>query len=221
MDTYATYRDLQRHETRGTDYDLVLREGTSGIAIMAPHGGGIEPGTLDIADALAGGEHTFYAFKGIKPAGNPVLHLTCTRFDEPLGVAVAHGAEVVLTVHGCSELSETVFVGGRHEELKAAICTALTAAGFRAVVGARPGLQAVKRENLCNRGQSGRGVQLEISVGLRRKLLIGLNTHQEGYPTPLFALFVMAIRQVLALGQWCRPHAPQVSEPLTSGGKSD
>jgi phage replication-related protein YjqB (UPF0714/DUF867 family) len=199
MDTYATYRDLQRHETRGTDYDLVLREGTSGIAIMAPHGGGIEPGTLDIADALAGGEHTLYAFKGIKPAGNPVLHLTCTRFDEPLGVLVARRAEIVMTIHGCSETSETVFVGGRHGELKAAICTALTAAGFRAVAGARPGLQAVKRANLCNRGRTGRGVQLEISAGLRRKLLAGMNGHQQGRPTPLFAPFVAAIRRVLAL----------------------
>jgi phage replication-related protein YjqB (UPF0714/DUF867 family) len=199
MDTYPTYRDLQRHETQGTDYDLVLRQGTSGIAIMAPHGGGIEPGTLDIADALAGREHTFYAFKGTKPAGNPVLHLTCTRFDEPLGVAVARKAEVVVTIHGCRDPSQTVFVGGRHQELKAAICTALRAAGFRAVVGARPGLQAVKSANLCNRGRSGRGVQLEISAGLRRKLLTGLNAHQETRPTPLFAPFVEAVRRVLAL----------------------
>ena len=221
MDTYSTYRELRRHETQGIDYELILRKGASGIAIMAPHGGGIEPGTLDIADALAGGEHTFYAFKGIKPAGNPVLHLTCTRFDEPLGEAAAREAEVVVTVHGCSDPFEAVFLGGRHQELKAAICTALTAAGFRALVAARPGLQAVKHENLCNRGQSGRGVQLEISAGLRRKLLTGLNAHQEGRPTPLFALFVAAIRQVLALGAWRRPHAPQVSEPLTAGGKSE
>jgi phage replication-related protein YjqB (UPF0714/DUF867 family) len=147
--------------------------------------------------------------------------LTCTRFDEPLGVAAARGAEVVVTVHGCSESSETVFVGGRHQELKAAICTALTAAGFRAVVGARPGLQAVKHENLCNRGRNGRGVQLEISAGLRRKLFTGLNAHQEGRPTPLFALFVAAIRQVLTLEEWRGPQDSQVSEPLASGGKSD
>jgi len=134
---------------------------------------------------------------------------------------VARRAEVVVTIHGCSESSETVFVGGRHRELKATICTALTAAGFRALVAARPGLQAVKRANLCNRSRCGRGVQLEVAAGLRRKLFTGLNAHQEGRPTPLFALFVAAIRQVLALGQWCRPHAPQVSEPLTSGGKSD
>jgi phage replication-related protein YjqB (UPF0714/DUF867 family) len=166
---------------------------------MAPHGGGIEPGTLDIADAIAGREHTFYAFKGIKPAGNPVLHLTCTRFDEPLGVAVACKAEVVVTIHGCRDPSQTVFLGGRHGELKAAICTALTAAGFSAVVGARPGLQAVKRANICNRCRTGRGVQLEISAGLRRKLLAGMNGHQQGRPTPLFAPFVAAVRRVLAL----------------------
>lgn len=199
MDRYPTYHELQRHETRGTDYELVLREGTSGIAIMAPHGGGIEPGTLDIADAIAGNEHTLYAFKGIKPAGNLALHLTCTRFDEPLGVAVAHKAEVVVTIHGCRDPSQTVFVGGRHRELKQAICTALTTAGFRAVVGTRPGLQAVKSANLCNRCRTGRGIQLEISAGLRRKLLAGMNGHQQGRPTPLFAPFVEAVRRVLVL----------------------
>jgi len=36
---------------------------------MAPHGGGIEPGTIDIADAIARSEYTFYAFQGIKKRG--------------------------------------------------------------------------------------------------------------------------------------------------------
>ena len=200
MDTYTTFRDLQRHETRGLDYTIVFREGSSGIAVMAPHGGGIEPGTLDIAEAVAGNEHTFYAFKGIKPSGNPSLHLTSTRFDEPQGVAVARKAAIVVAIHGCHDGSESVFIGGRHTELKRAICRALLKAGFKAVEGARPGLQAIKSANICNRCRTGRGVQIEISAGLRRKLLTGLNAHQKGRPTLLFTTFVDAIRGVLATG---------------------
>ena len=56
---------------------------------MAPHGGGIEPGTTEIAEAVAGHEHTFYSFSGVKARGNSVLHITSSRFDEPEGIAIA------------------------------------------------------------------------------------------------------------------------------------
>jgi phage replication-related protein YjqB (UPF0714/DUF867 family) len=51
-----------RHEKEGRDYEVHQRKGASGIAVIAPHGGGIEPGTMDIADSVAGEEHTFCCF---------------------------------------------------------------------------------------------------------------------------------------------------------------
>ncbi len=48
------------NETKGKDYRIHLRHGKSGILVMAPHGGGIEPGTTEIADAVAGAERSFY-----------------------------------------------------------------------------------------------------------------------------------------------------------------
>ena len=51
---------------------LKILEGLRGnpqMVIVAPRGGGIEPGTLDIADAIAGSDYNFCAFKGIKKAG--------------------------------------------------------------------------------------------------------------------------------------------------------
>lgn len=78
MDKYANYDDLKQHEKEGEDYVILSREGYSGIAVIAPHGGGIEPGTVDIADGIAGGRHSFYAFKGIKKKkmGSYILRAT-------------------------------------------------------------------------------------------------------------------------------------------------
>lgn len=66
MDKYANFIELAQNEREGEDYTILLRESNSKFAIIAPHGGGIEPGTLDLADAVASSDHTFYAFKGIK-----------------------------------------------------------------------------------------------------------------------------------------------------------
>ena len=48
MDKYRNFQELKRHEKEGTDYEICARKGSSGIAVMAPHGGGIEPGTMDM-----------------------------------------------------------------------------------------------------------------------------------------------------------------------------
>jgi phage replication-related protein YjqB (UPF0714/DUF867 family) len=52
---------LKRNENDGEDYTILYGEVPSKIAIMAFHGGGIEPGTIDIADYLAGCDYTFYS----------------------------------------------------------------------------------------------------------------------------------------------------------------
>ncbi len=65
-DQYRNYAQLSQNERQDVDYTIFHREGPSSIAVMAPHGGGIEPGTIDIADSMAGCDHTFYAFKGLK-----------------------------------------------------------------------------------------------------------------------------------------------------------
>jgi phage replication-related protein YjqB (UPF0714/DUF867 family) len=70
MTPYASYCALQVNETLGVDYRIRVRRGCSGIAVMAIHGGGIEPGTTEIAEAVAGDRHTFYTFSGLKPEGN-------------------------------------------------------------------------------------------------------------------------------------------------------
>jgi len=197
MDRYQNFADLAAHETEGRDYVILYRDLKAEVAVMAPHGGGIEPGTIDIADALAGRHYSFYAFKGLKKTGNQVLHLTSDRFDEPVGVDIAHKASLVITVHGCRDSEETVYVGGNHRELQARLTAALTAAGFSAVISSEDGLRGINPENICNRCQNGQGVQLEISRGQRQRMFVNLERRKLRQKTPLFYTFVDTVKGVL------------------------
>ena len=197
MDKYADYNALQHHETEGKDYSLLFREGHSDIAVIAPHGGGIEPGTLDLADAVAGNEHGFYGFKGIKKKDNAVLHIQSNHFNEPIGLRLAENSEVVLSLHGYHGNEETVFIGGKNQELEERIRHALNLAGFDAQISTEPGLRAQHPENICNRCRTGQGVQLEISRGLREKMFSNLGSRSLRKKTSLFYTFVGALKQVL------------------------
>lgn len=70
MVAYRNYSDLCRIEREGLDYRIRWRKAGRPYCVMAPHGGGIEPGTSEISDAIAGDEHSFYAFEGLKVHGN-------------------------------------------------------------------------------------------------------------------------------------------------------
>lgn len=139
-DKYPDFRTLARHERAGVDDRFVLRLGQPALAVLTPHGGGIEPGTSQIADAAAGAEFSFYAFEGLKPRRNADLRITSTRFDEPICLALVAQAAVVLTVHGDhSEADgEGVFVGGLDDALGRRLGTALRARGFAVVRHADP-----------------------------------------------------------------------------------
>ena len=95
---------------------MLVRRARPAFAIVAPHGGGIEPGTSEIADAVAGtGASPSTRSKGLKTTGNGDLHITSTRFDEPMCLTAARSRlQVVLTLHGehSEEDGEGVFLGG-------------------------------------------------------------------------------------------------------------
>ncbi len=197
-DRYAGYAELRRNERENEDYATFHREGDSEIAVIAPHGGGIEPGTIDIADALAGCDHTFYAFKGLKKTGNRILHINSNRFDETLGVRVSQNAVIVISVHGSGFRTEAVHIGGRNEKLKQKIMYALKTAGFDAEISEIPGLRGIRPENICNRCGSGEGVQLEISRGLREKMFDNLGHRSLRMKTAVFYKFVNIVKEVLS-----------------------
>ena len=197
MDRYTNFSELRLKETEGQDFAIVFRQGDARVAVMAIHGGGIEPGTADIADAVAGDEFTFYAFKGLKKAGNKILHLSSNRYDESKGVQISTDAQVVLSIHGCREMEEIVFVGGRDQQLKQKIISLLRSAGFIAVISEIPGQRGISPQNICNRCRSGKGVQLEISRGIREKMYEEIDWRSLRRKTPVFDAFVRCLKMAM------------------------
>jgi len=198
-DTYANFDELSRNETAGVDYRILLRQAGAAFAIVAPHGGGIEPGTSELADAAAGDEHSFYAFLGLKRSGNAVLHVTATHFDEPLCLTVIARSGVVVTLHGehGTDDGEGVFLGGLDDALGQRVRAALEARGFEVRRHPDPGLQGREPTNLCNRGTSGRGVQLELSRAVREQMFESLTREGRQHRKPRFDDFAGALRAAL------------------------
>jgi phage replication-related protein YjqB (UPF0714/DUF867 family) len=198
-DKYRNFAELARSEHSGIDYDVLVRRARPAFAIIAPHGGGIEPGTSEIADAVADQTHSFYTFEGLKPSGNTDLHITSTRFDEPMCLTVLGHTEVVVTLHGehSEDDGEGVFLGGLDPVLSERIRTVLTQKGFDVRTHEDPNLQGRESCNLCNRGLTAAGVQLELSKALRKTMFESLTRTGRKKTTEQFKIFVNALRDVL------------------------
>ena len=167
LKAYKSFEELSDQETEGQDYAIrtCLRNGA--VLVMALHGGKIEPGTAEIAEAIAGDDHSFYTFEGIKADGNGVLHVQSHLFDEPRAIEAAKEAEIVVTVHGHADREDGfVMIGGLNAFLKSRIERELRSSGIETWEPTQ-GLKAIDPMNICNRGRSGKGVQLEISRKLR------------------------------------------------------
>ena len=195
-DPYGSFHELAIREREGHDYRRLAVPRDSATAIIAPHGGGIEPGTSEISRALAGAEFALYCFEGLKLAGNEALHVASTRFDEPRCAQLVAGSQTVVAVHGCAGDHRAVYVGGLDGDLKVRVVRALERAGFDARQDAsnHGGRHA---RNICNRGSSGKGLQLEITAGLRRAMFKGLRRPERETTRPPFDRFVTAVRAAL------------------------
>ncbi|MBW1799877.1 MAG: poly-gamma-glutamate hydrolase family protein [Deltaproteobacteria bacterium] len=193
---YRSFKELKQHEKAGKDYHVRFRQGHTGFAIMAIHGGCIEPGTTEIADAIAGQEHTFYTFSGLKERDGAALHITSPNFDEPLGLKIAKSAGTVITIHGCKGGDAVLYIGGRDPALKEKIQKVMAGSGF--IIKQNPRFPGANSHNICNRCQSGRGIQLEISAGLRRRMFADLSRKDRKTESQCFVRFVSLLRQILS-----------------------
>jgi phage replication-related protein YjqB (UPF0714/DUF867 family) len=166
--TYSGFVDLAASHSKGKDYDIFIspRSG-SDVAIVAPHGGGIERGTSEIAEKIAGNDFNLYLFEGLKQRDNyETLHLSSHLFDEPECLSLISTMSVVVTIHGCNGKNETVYLGGLNESLKDELVTAFKSGGISAVSEGHkyPGKHP---NNICNRGLTNAGVQVELTDTLR------------------------------------------------------
>ncbi|MBD1848290.1 SUMF1/EgtB/PvdO family nonheme iron enzyme [Cyanobacteria bacterium FACHB-63] len=165
---YTSAVELTQQETASKDYEILTRQGTSEVVVIAIHGGNLQPGTTEIADAVAGGLHSFYSFVSLKPEIDQTLYIASTQFDEQIARRMVRNARTVLSIHGCKGDIEFIRVGGADRDRIETIISELTREGFRVDDDRSSGTHP---NNICNRGLTGRGVQIEVSRGLRNRLV--------------------------------------------------
>ena len=214
--------DYARRYLRQGVFDDCSRRGTPFVrsVILAPHGGGLEPGTSELCLAVAGyhpatravtplgvATHDYWMFEGIRASGNSELHVTSTHCDDGVAVSLCAGARNALGLHGCATASvglpdgtQAALVGGRNDVLKERLLTALSAAGITALDAA--GVDAIDGDhpdNIANRTLLGMGAHLELTLPLRQAMFdVNTQSQRKDTTTELFWSFVAACRAAIA-----------------------
>lgn len=171
-DTYSCFADLERKENG--NFSIIKSVKSSVYAIIAPHGGKIEPGTAEIAESIAGDDLSLYIFKATsKSKPDITLHITSTNFDEPECLDVLKNAETALAIHGAKDPGvdpkERVWVGGNlRNEFQSHLEKELSS--LKLLVESNPKFSGGSSKNICNRGTSSKGMQLELTWALRNRL---------------------------------------------------
>jgi phage replication-related protein YjqB (UPF0714/DUF867 family) len=171
-DRYSSFEQLFESETEGVDYQIICAPRDSEIVILAPHGGGIEPGTSEIATTIAADDYALYKFEGLGRRPHSDLHVTSHRYDEPQAIDIVKERRIVVAVHGRGDKgdAETVWIGGCDAITGGLIKRELSLSGFSAQIETTE-LGATNSKNICNRGLTSAGVQLEIPRSLRDRML--------------------------------------------------
>lgn len=196
IDKYNSISDLKKKE-KSKHYKSEHRDGSSDYLIIAPHGGGIEPGTTELADDIAGEKYNYFCFEGLKKNGNKELHVASENFDDSQALTLAEKSNNVISLHGADGDEENIFIGGLDKVLCNKLATALKKAGFPVSKEIPNGLKGESLSNICNKGKSKKGVQFEITHGLRKTMFKGMNRKGRKDRTTKFNLFVETIQKVL------------------------
>lgn len=171
-DRFNCFSELQSEMDNGADFRIEwrLRQG-SDFLIVAPHGGKIEPVTSELARAIADADLSYYSFEGCRMSKNKELHITSHKFDEPTALELAADVPKVLGIHGREDKNDraTAYLGGLDEQLVSNIQNELLKEGFPAISTGHA-FPARHPRNICNRGTSGSGAQMELPLSFRRRL---------------------------------------------------
>jgi phage replication-related protein YjqB (UPF0714/DUF867 family) len=204
---------LRSGHVLGRDFRVAFGDTKIDLCLLiAPHGGGIEPGSSEIMRAVAEvGGWAWYEFAGFLRQGNKALHITSTDFDEPTLRSMLPQAGFIVAFHGASESRETiVYVGGKWKLGRQTVTESINATsgehGIQAVdavdsaVAAH--LRGVDDSNITNLGKRAEGVQLEFSRGARN-LLFPLNSSREDRGRRSVQLRTLATSIHTAVKQLC------------------
>ncbi|HAH05805.1 MAG TPA: replication protein [Elusimicrobia bacterium] len=167
-DAFKDFQALSAARTEGEDYRIVLEDRRSTVTVFAVHGGTIEPGTSEVARALAGSDWNLYLFEGLKKDGAKALHVTSAHFDEPSAVALSSRSVLAVSLHRQKDSGTWACVGGSNAALRRRAAEALRAEGFKAQEPCRR-LPGASGRNIVNRAREG-GLQLELTRRLLRAL---------------------------------------------------
>ena len=153
-------RDYARRHRRHERFDdtLARTDDVPKTTILAPHGGGIEPGTSELCLAVAGYHpanlpefppaavtYDYWMFEGIRDGGNAKLHVTSTGCDDDMAVSLCAGSLNALSLHGFDPAPEfpadaqKVLVGGANAKLKDLLLAGLDKAHFEVIDAAGNG----------------------------------------------------------------------------------
>lgn len=199
VDKYTNFEALARSEQEGKDFSIKYQDRGSGVLLMGPHAGEIEPGTSEVVLAIAGNDLSYYLFEGNKFIDNTALHITSTKYDEPRALSMAGNCDSVVTLHGERSENVVVYLGGRNQALKASIEYSLSIAGFATAKHDNPRLQGESELNICNRSATKSGVQLELGKGLRKQFFGSMTTQGRTRTTADLERFAHAVREGLKL----------------------
>ena len=169
---FPNFEALAKAHVEGRDFNRIIRPVKgSKVAVISPHGGTIEPRTDDIASVLAGEDFSLYAFISHLPTRLANLHITSHRFDDPACLAVVAQHVHVIAVHGCAKQGEAILIGGLDTDLASELATEARTIGVETHTDGQC-LAGTHPLNICNRGEMGSGVQLELTMALRRSSIL-------------------------------------------------
>jgi phage replication-related protein YjqB (UPF0714/DUF867 family) len=219
----AEGKDYARRHRRHERFDdtLARTDDVPKTTILAPHGGGIEPGTSELCLAVAGYHpanlpqfppagvtYDYWMFEGLLAEGNDALHVKSTGCDDGVAVSLCAGSLNALALHGFDPDqvgAQVVLVGGRNPagsgptKLQQLLRDGLEAANFKVEDTVQHELDGNDPCNIVNRTLLGMGAQLELSTPLREAMFTEFRrrTRRKHTTTPRFWTFVAVCRDAL------------------------
>jgi phage replication-related protein YjqB (UPF0714/DUF867 family) len=210
-------RRYRRHER--LDDTLARTDDVPKTTILAPHGGGIEPGTSELCLAVAGYHpanlpqippagvtYDYWMLEGVRDRDNAELHVRSTGCDDGVAVSLCAGSLNALALHGfqpgppdMSEDDQVVLVGGGNAILQGYLLEGLRKAEFDARDASQHGeLDGDATCNIVNHTLLGMGAQLELSTPLRDAMFTQhTRPRRKHTTTQRFWTFVAACRDAL------------------------
>lgn len=102
QDYYKSFSELKADTKEGRDWQVNTKTtNNKDILVTAIHGGGIEPGTSELAKIISKkGNFNLYSFEGLLKSNNAKLHITSTSFDDPKLKDMVYKSNESISIHG-------------------------------------------------------------------------------------------------------------------------